>query len=81
MLQFGTATLLLMMTSLALESKIDVLSCSFWFLMCGCSVWSLLFCRIQLAKVLSEGYDDSSWSLQTKTGRYGTFDLQADYHS
>ncbi|KAL7002845.1 hypothetical protein U1Q18_004003 [Sarracenia purpurea var. burkii] len=27
-------------------------------------------CRIQLQKVLSEGYDDSSWPLQTKTGRH-----------
>ncbi|XP_022147782.1 protein SRC2 homolog [Momordica charantia] len=26
--------------------------------------------KIQLAKVLSEGYDDSAWSLQTKTGRH-----------
>lgn len=26
--------------------------------------------KIQLAKVLAEGYDDSSWSLQTKTGRH-----------
>ncbi|PWA78902.1 hypothetical protein CTI12_AA177160 [Artemisia annua] len=26
--------------------------------------------RVQLAKVLSCGYDDSSWPLQTKTGRY-----------
>lgn len=29
------------------------------------------FCdsRIQLQKVLSQGYDDSAWPLQTKTGR------------
>ncbi|XP_023531345.1 uncharacterized protein LOC111793619 isoform X1 [Cucurbita pepo subsp. pepo] len=26
--------------------------------------------KIQLAKVLAEGYDDSTWSLQTKTGRH-----------
>ncbi|KAL7206468.1 hypothetical protein ACSBR2_019226 [Camellia fascicularis] len=26
--------------------------------------------KIQLQKVLSEGYDDSSWALQTKTGRH-----------
>ncbi|XAR59429.1 hypothetical protein NMG60_11015266 [Bertholletia excelsa] len=26
--------------------------------------------KVQLQKVLSEGYDDSSWTLQTKTGRY-----------
>ncbi|KAI4367599.1 hypothetical protein MLD38_023320 [Melastoma candidum] len=26
--------------------------------------------RIQLQKVLSQGYDDSSWPLQTKTGRH-----------
>ncbi|OAY39225.1 elicitor-responsive protein 3 isoform X1 [Manihot esculenta] len=26
--------------------------------------------KVQLQKVLSEGYDDSTWPLQTKTGRY-----------
>ncbi|EEF43628.1 protein binding protein, putative [Ricinus communis] len=26
--------------------------------------------KVQLQKVLSEGYDDSTWTLQTKTGRY-----------
>ncbi|KAH7518024.1 hypothetical protein FEM48_Zijuj09G0126700 [Ziziphus jujuba var. spinosa] len=26
--------------------------------------------KVQLQKVLSQGYDDSPWSLQTKTGRY-----------
>ncbi|XVF67528.1 hypothetical protein PTKIN_Ptkin10aG0128500 [Pterospermum kingtungense] len=26
--------------------------------------------RVQLQKVLSQGYDDTPWSLQTKTGRY-----------
>ncbi|KAK6241098.1 hypothetical protein SCA6_006487 [Theobroma cacao] len=26
--------------------------------------------KVQLLKVLSQGYDDSPWSLQTKTGRY-----------
>lgn len=25
--------------------------------------------RIQLQKVLSQGYDDCTWTLQTKTGR------------
>ncbi|GLT51616.1 hypothetical protein SLA2020_250160 [Shorea laevis] len=26
--------------------------------------------KVQLQKVLSQGYDDSAWTLQTKTGRY-----------
>lgn len=35
--------------------------------------WCFWWCgfRIQLQKVLSQGYDDSSWPLQSKSGKYG----------
>uniref|UniRef100_A0A803QZW0 C2 domain-containing protein n=1 Tax=Cannabis sativa TaxID=3483 RepID=A0A803QZW0_CANSA len=32
--------------------------------------------KVQLNKVLTQGYDDSSWPLQTKTGRYILLQMQ-----
>ncbi|XVE66795.1 hypothetical protein DITRI_Ditri08aG0107900 [Diplodiscus trichospermus] len=34
------------------------------------AVWSTNTLTVQLQKLLSQGYDDTPWSLQTKTGRY-----------
>lgn len=32
-------------------------------------IWCVMTFRVQLQKVLSQGYDDSAWPLQTKHGR------------
>lgn len=42
--------------------------CFIWFW--SPNIWTPVF-RVQLQKVLSQGYDDSSWPLQDKRGRYG----------
>ena len=44
------------------DSQVVDLELSFFFSVC-CDY------RIQLQKVLSQGYDDCTWTLQTKTGR------------
>ncbi|RWW09433.1 hypothetical protein GW17_00027080, partial [Ensete ventricosum] len=63
-------------TTLSLIEGLREISVSVWnsnmvshddFIGSGSSTASLL--RVQLSKVLADGYDDSSWSLQSRSGR------------
>lgn len=73
MLSFGTAIPSPSMILSAPESNYIHFTTSYQSLSITLSHYSfsvLFYVRVQLHKVLSQGFDDSSWPLQTKTGRY-----------
>lgn len=73
MLSFGTAIPSPSMILSAPESNFIHFSTSYQSLSITLSHYSfsvLFYVRVQLHKVLSQGFDDSSWPLQTKSGRY-----------